>query len=159
MWKFSGKFAEMLRKFAEMRKFAEIFLQWPLPERPRLLSELLTEASVRGELEEVVGGWIISLASRKRCDFENAETLRFEIAPPKKSGDFLFLKVWAPSTCRCCFTGKKHCDLEFAIWKRSDLRFHSAIFLRFFCGTCGESCDFKFAILKRSDCDCDFLGR
>ena len=71
------------------------------------------------------------LASRKRCDFENAETLQFEIAPLKIAA-FFFPKVWAPSTRRCCFTGKKHCDLEFAISKRSDLRFHSAIFLRSF---------------------------
>ena len=27
--------------------------------------------------------FFLSLASRKRCDFENAETPRFEIAPPK----------------------------------------------------------------------------
>ena len=31
--------------------------------------------------------------SRKRCDFENVETLRFEIPPPRNRGDFLFQKV------------------------------------------------------------------
>ena len=41
-----------------------------------------------------------TLAFRKR-------SLRFEIAPPKNRSDFLFLNVWAPSTCLCCFTSKK----------------------------------------------------
>ena len=45
-------------------------------------------------------------------------------------------------------TRKKSCDLEFATSKRSDLRFHSTIFLRIFCGTCSESCDFESAIWK-----------
>ena len=103
---------------------------------------------------------IQSLASRKRCDFENAETLRFEIVPPKQIAAVLFLKVWAPSTCRCCSTGKKHCDLEFTILKRGDLRFHSAFsfFLRYFCRNCGESCDFEYPIWKRSDRDCNSSG-
>ena len=82
--------------------------------------------------------------------------LRFEITPPKNRSDFLFLKVWAPSTCLAVSQATKTCDLEFAISKRSDLQFHSAIILQFFCGTCGESCDFEFAIRKRSGYDCDF---
>ena len=78
-----------------------------------------------------------TLASRKRCDFENAETLQFEIAPPRNHGDFLFLEVWAPSTCSCCLKGKNT-----AIW---NLRFRNSAICdfipRFFCGTCGKSCD------------------
>ena len=54
--------------------------------------------------------------------------------PPKNLRNFLFLKVWAPSICLCCFTGKKSSNLEFAISSRSDLRFHSATFLRFSAG-------------------------
>ena len=49
----------------------------------------------------------------------------FQIAPPKDRSDFEFLKVWAPSTCLCCFTGKRTlrfgiCDFEmqgFSVFK------------------------------------------
>ena len=86
--------------------------------------------------------------------FENAETLRFEIAPPQNRSYFSCLKIWAPSTCLCCCTGKKHCDLEFAISKRSDLRFHSVIFLR----NLWWELRIWICDLKTRHCDCDFWG-
>ena len=88
-----------------------------------------------------------SLASRRRCDFENAATLRFEIALPKIAVIFMSESLGTfDLSCLCCFTAKKNCDLEFAISKSSDSRIHSVIFLRVFWGTCDESCDFEFAI-------------
>ena len=75
------------------------------------------------------------LVSRKRCDFESAETLRFKIAPRKKRFDFSFLKIWAPSTYLCCFKVKK----TIAIWI---LRFGNAAI-----------CDF----IPR--CFCDFYAK
>ena len=74
---------------------------------------------------------VICLASRKRCDFENAETLRFEIAPPKNRSDFFISESLVTFDLSLLFhthTHKRHCDFQFAISKRIDSRFHSAIF-------------------------------
>ena len=110
-------------------------------------------------MSPVLYNFRLDIASRKRCDFENAETLRVEIAhPPKNGSDFLFLKVWAPSTCLTVSQEK-----NIAIW---NLRFRNAAIRDFMPRFC---CDFsaepavRVAILNlrfenAADCDCEFLG-
>ena len=53
---------------------------------------------------------------------------------------------------------KKRCDLEFAISKRSDLRFHSAIFLRFSAEPATRVAILNLRFENASDRDCDFFG-
>ena len=97
--------------------------------------------------------WVSPLDTSK---FRKCGNAAIRNRTPKKARRFLLLQVWAPSTCSCCLKGKKHGDLEFAISKRSDVRFHSAIFLRFFGGTCGKSaiCNLRFE--NEAICDASF---
>ena len=71
-------------------------------------SALFTQDKTNSEkLEKAV-----TLASRKRCVFENAETVRFfNSAPPKKS-QRLFCDYFLAIFCDFC---SKTCDLQFAI--------------------------------------------
>ena len=67
-------------------------------------------------------GWekkslVWNLASRKRCDFENAETLRFLVRTPKNRSDssaflLLFFCDFLAIFCDFC---SKTCDLNFVI--------------------------------------------
>ena len=91
---------------------------------------------------------VLDLASRK-CDFKNAETLRFEIAPPKKAAIFYFSK-FGPTRLASAVSKAFNCDLEFAISKHSGLQLHSAIFLQFCCGTCGKSAIFNSRLDNRA---------
>ena len=53
---------------------------------------------------------------------------------PQNRSNFLFLKVCAPLTCLCCFTGKKHCDFGICNFETQrfaiSFRDFSAIILR-----------------------------
>ena len=71
-----------------------------------------------------------SLASRKCCDFENAETLRFEIAPPQNPLQFFIYESLGTFELSLLF----HRHKNIAIW---NLRFRNAAICdfipRFFC--------------------------
>ena len=99
-----------------------------------------------------------------RCtigDLSVPKTLRFRKrknvaictrAPREIAASFYF---WTFGHLRPVFAvlkAKKHCDFEFAILIRSDLRFHSAMFLRFSCRTCSKSCDLQVAIQNAAIC-------
>ena len=60
----------------------------------------------------------LSLAPRKRCDFENADTLRFEIAHPIIAVIFISERL-GTFDLSLLFQSQK--TLDFAISKRSDL--------------------------------------
>ena len=110
-----------------------MFLESPLSSLPPcglLVKEKPGNLRIYGEdLLSVFALWTTispheALVSRKHCDFENAEMLRFEIVlPTEDRSDFLFLRVWAPSTCLCCLTIKKSQSKNIAIW---NLRFRNA---------------------------------
>ena len=118
---------EFYRKGNSLKRFRP-FSESPDSTNSNLLRSSPSQISTP-TLDTCLDSPLLALASRKRCDFENTVTLRFEIALQKHRSDFSFLKVWAPLTCLCCFTGK-----NIAIW---NLRFRSAAIRdfipRFFC--------------------------
>ena len=69
--------------------------------------------------------------TRKRCNLKSRSQKIAAIFISESLGTF---------DLSVLFHRQKHCVLGAVISKRSDSRCHSAIFLRFFCGTCNESC-------------------
>ena len=53
-------------------------------------------------------GYSLEIGTRKRCDFKTAKRNDLGSRPKKLK------RCFAPSTCLCCFKGKRHCDLEVA---------------------------------------------